>query len=71
MRGMRSRLYQAALLVVGLLFSLGDAEAQNAAPKPTGPYLNRGLMAAKQGEYAQAIEEFTEALKLDPKLSRA
>ncbi|MDR1898454.1 MAG: tetratricopeptide repeat protein [Treponema sp.] len=42
-----------------------------AAPKTAGTFLDRGILFAGRGEYAMAIEDFTEALELDPELRSA
>jgi tetratricopeptide (TPR) repeat protein len=44
-------------------------ESENAAPQTVGTFLDRGILFASRGDYAMAIEDFTEALMLDPQLS--
>jgi Flp pilus assembly protein TadD len=43
----------------------------SAAPSTAGVFLDRGIMFASQGDYELAIENFTEAIKLDPNFATA
>jgi len=45
--------------------------SENKAPDTAGTFLDRGILLASQGEFAMAIEDFTQALKLNPNLSSA
>jgi tetratricopeptide (TPR) repeat protein len=45
--------------------------SQNTLPKTAGAYLDRGILFASRGDYNMAVQEFTEAIKLDNKLSSA
>jgi len=49
----------------------GYGATETAAPKTAGAFLDRGIAYASRGEYEKAIADFTEAIKLDPKLSAA
>ena len=40
-------------------------------PQTAGTYLDRGIMFAMRGDYDMAIEDFTEAIRLDPNSSSA
>jgi tetratricopeptide (TPR) repeat protein len=46
-------------------------EGGKAAPKTAGTFLDRGITLASQGEYEMAIEDFTQAIALDPNISAA
>jgi len=45
--------------------------SENKAPDTAGTFLDRGILLASQGEFAMAIEDFTQALNLNPNLSSA
>lgn len=40
-------------------------------PQTAGTFLDRGIMFASRGDYKMAIDDFTEALKLNPNMSAA
>ncbi|MDR1933602.1 MAG: tetratricopeptide repeat protein, partial [Spirochaetales bacterium] len=42
-----------------------------APPKTAGTFLDRGILFASRGEFEMAIEDFTEAIKLNPNLESA
>jgi tetratricopeptide (TPR) repeat protein len=46
-------------------------EGGNAAPKTAGAFLDRGILFASRGEWEMAVEDFTEAIGLNPNLSAA
>jgi tetratricopeptide (TPR) repeat protein len=48
-----------------------SADNGKPAPKTAGAFLDRGIIFASRGDYEMAIEEFTEAIKLDPELATA
>src|SRR5687767_5377237 len=60
-----------AALAVGVVFLF--AFAAPGQPKSDDPsfYFERGAKAYQKGEYEQAIDEFTEAIKLAPKHAEA
>jgi len=41
------------------------------APRTTGTFLDRGILLASRGEYKLAVEDFTEALRLNPNMATA
>ena len=54
--------------------SCGEGAASapgTAAPRTAGAFLDRGILFASRGDYEMAIENFTEALNLNPGLSAA
>ena len=44
---------------------------KTAAPQTAGAFLDRGILFAGRGDYGMAIEDFTEAIRLDPGLTAA
>jgi tetratricopeptide (TPR) repeat protein len=46
-------------------------ESEKAAPKTAGTFLDRGILFGSRGDFALAIEDFTEAIKLDPNMAAA
>jgi tetratricopeptide (TPR) repeat protein/predicted small secreted protein len=49
----------------------GEAAPKTAVPQTAGTFLDRGITLASQGEFEMAIEDFTEALTLNPNLGSA
>jgi len=47
------------------------ADNENRKPQTVGTLLDRGILFASRGDYQMAIEEFTQAIKLDPNMSTA
>ena len=47
------------------------AVTENTKPQTAGTFLDRGIMFAGRGDYDLAIEDFTEAVKLDPNYALA
>jgi tetratricopeptide (TPR) repeat protein len=45
--------------------------SENRTPRTPGTFLDRGILFAGRGEYEMAIEDFTEALRLNPNMSAA
>jgi len=45
--------------------------SETAAPQTAGTFLDRGILFASRGDYKTAIADFSESLKLDPKLAAA
>jgi tetratricopeptide (TPR) repeat protein len=45
--------------------------SEQAVPKTLGTFLDRGILFSNRGDYEMAIEDFTEALKLDSNLAAA
>jgi tetratricopeptide (TPR) repeat protein len=46
-------------------------EQPRAAPKTAGTFLDRGMLFGSRGDFDLAIEDFTEAIKLDPNMAAA
>jgi tetratricopeptide (TPR) repeat protein len=46
-------------------------ESGKAAPKTAGTFLDRGILFGSRGDFDLAIEDFTEAIKLDPNMAAA
>jgi tetratricopeptide (TPR) repeat protein len=44
---------------------------EDTKPQTAGTFLDRGIMFAERGDYDMAIEDFTEAIKLNPNLAAA
>jgi tetratricopeptide (TPR) repeat protein len=47
------------------------AITENTQPTTAGTYLDRGILFASRGDYDTAIEDFTQAIKLNPQLKAA
>jgi len=45
--------------------------AENEKPQTVGTFIDRGILFASRGDYQMAIEDFTQAIKLDPNMSTA
>jgi tetratricopeptide (TPR) repeat protein len=47
------------------------AVTEDTKPRTAGTFLDRGIMFASRGDYDMAIEDYTEAIRLDPNLATA
>jgi tetratricopeptide (TPR) repeat protein len=60
-----------ALVFIATYASTGTGNGGENAPPTAGTLLDRGIMFAMEGDYEKAIEEFTEAITLEPDLHEA